>query len=82
MRRGILPALALLPTLAGCGALTAHQARDALLGMHVVDLQACAGVPAQVRKLDERELLLQYDYKAGDSPLSMSAFGQFSLQLE
>ena len=58
--RAALPLLALL---AGCGAVTVHQARTDLLGMTAPDLLACAGVPDRVQALSRDELLLQYDYK-------------------
>lgn len=71
---------ALLP-LAACGTYLAHDARQAVLGMNVVDLQGCAGVPQHVQQLDARELLLQYDFKTGTSAFTISALGDLNLQI-
>lgn len=77
----VLVALLALLALSGCGTVLSHRARTAMLAMNVVDLQACAGIPTKAAKLDARELLLQYDYKADTAMVALSAFTYFSLQL-
>jgi hypothetical protein len=57
--------LALL-TLGGCTVaetVTVMRARDALVGMNVVDLMGCAGIPDKVVQTTDAEILLQYDTK-------------------
>ncbi|MFZ6765114.1 hypothetical protein [Pseudoroseomonas sp. WGS1072] len=50
--------------LAGCssqGAQVAREARQSLVGMKAVDLQACAGIPKRTLKLEDGSELLSYE---------------------
>ena len=58
-----LAAIALLPTLAGCGYIdsrTAHKGQLAVIGMTNEDLQACAGIPDKTQKIDDHTTIYQY----------------------
>ena len=72
----------LLLALGGCTVAetaTVYKARQALLGASVVDLIACAGVPAHVLQTTTDELLMQWDdtvaASSGGSSLTLTAFG-------
>jgi hypothetical protein len=64
----------LLLALSGCGYYDARQARDPLgaesmVGMSVVDLVDCAGVPDHVLQTGPDTAVAQWDYKAAGSAL-------------
>jgi hypothetical protein len=68
-------------SLTGCGAYEAREARHALIGLSVIDLQACAGVPSQVVGLDDHELLLDYSITSNEPQFSLKLLDDISMSL-
>ena len=60
--------LGLLILSACSGAYDAHQARTALPGMTVPDLEACAGSPVQVKQITPTDWLLAYRVQSSAAP--------------
>jgi hypothetical protein len=80
MRR--LAALAsLLPLLASCATIDAHEARHGLLGMSQRDVLSCIGIPEEKTRLDAHDAVLEYTYSDHDELLSLEllAIGTLSL---
>lgn len=79
--RVLLAGIAL--NLSACGyfdSRTAHKAQLAMIGMTSNDLQACAGSPDKVVKLNGTTQLYEYSYKPSSSgAFSMSPFGLGSM---
>ena len=74
-----LAAAALL--LSGCATYTAHEARSALLGMNQNDLLACAGTPDRKQRLDDHEVILDYDYTSDTAAFSLEVLMLGTLSL-
>jgi len=77
----IAAAVGLAALLAGCGSITAHKARTALVGLPVADLTACAGIPDRTADIGPDERVLDLTYQNDKPLLAMKVLTAFDVSL-
>jgi hypothetical protein len=78
----LLVSVAMLGACASSGHEVAEEARHALVSMNADDLQACAGIPNQTKRLDVHTELFSYEIKnenVGGMQLTLPLIGGFKL---
>lgn len=66
--RPTYPLIAACLALSACATVQTRNARTSLPGMNVMDLQACAGIPADVRRVGPADWLLEYRFTSSATP--------------